>query len=151
MRVQTLIVFLMWVGSVVIQAQPRGELVRKYQDEIGEEYYLGCSYALTQIESLPRTAVISLMDSLCRTDSCNYCSFYTSLYYAKRPHHEEANEYYLGSYSIGFKFSEDGFTPYDPSQEYKEALPSIMLSVFLAFIVVAFVKIRNRSKSEKST
>lgn len=151
MKVQTLIVFLMGMWNVASTAQPQGELVSRYQDKIGEESYFGCSYALTEIKNLPQTEIISLMDSLCRTDSCNYCSFYTSLYYAKRPHHEEAIEYYLGSYSIGSKFSKDGFTPYNPSQEYKAALPGILLSVLIVLIVVAFVIIRNRSKSEKST
>jgi DNA polymerase-3 subunit epsilon len=147
MRVQTLIVLLLVAITVSSMAQPESELVRRYEDNIGDESYFGCSYALTEIEDLPQTEVISLMDSLCRADSCNYCSFYTSLYYAKRPHLEEANEYYLGSYRIGSNFSEDGFTPYDPSQEYKAALPGILLSVLIALIVVAFVIIRNRSKA----
>lgn len=144
-----LIIVLLLLVPLMLESktEPTANLVRRYQDSISGEIYYGCAYGLENINDMPDTLLHALMDSLCRIDACNYCTFYTSFYYAKHPHHKEADSYLLGVYRIGNSYVPDGFYP-NEDDTLKENLPKIIM--FLGAVILVMLFWYNRDKGPES-
>lgn len=140
MKVQTSIIALLVFPFAFGYSQLQAELGLHYEeDRIGEEgTYIGCTYGLEGIEGIPDTILYAFLDSLCRADSCNRATFYTSDFYAKRPHYDEADDYQLGVYFWGDNYIENGFSPYE-DDSLEKALPEILSAFIIGMIVLVFV------------
>jgi len=152
MRVQTLIVFLIVVGSVVGFAQPTAGLVDKYFDKSGTKEYL-CAFYLEGTRYLSEEKLIPMLDSLCRVTACDFCIFHDDEFYAKHPDYAGANDHYIGAYDVNTQI----FLP--PDKSPLEDIP-IVTWITLAVVVIGLVAIftlrdkkksSDPEKSEKST
>jgi hypothetical protein len=152
MRVQTLIVFLIGVSSVVGFAQPRAGVVNKYFDESGTKEYL-CAFYLEGTRYLSEKKLIPVLDSICRSTACDFCTFHDDEFYAKYPNYEGANDHYIGAYDVNTQV----FLPAEKSPfENIPIVTWITLAVGVIGLVAIFT-LRDKkdsigpTKSEKST
>ena len=96
MRVQTLIVFLLGLGTVLGYTQPEGALVNRYEEKDGDL----CGFYLKGVKHLKEDSLKIILDSICRSEGCGFCTFHNERYIAMNPAYKDANDYYIGAYDV---------------------------------------------------